>query len=298
MRNFANTGTRNTVADVITIEGMAQSNLKKREAMRQRQANNTPVHPSYKGFPFHYNETLLCQINELAKDRGSSGVPYPYAKMPPPDNGYRFLWEAHSDNVSRRLAYPPMVESERCSCPLCGGNELPLPHDIDGKIAQQPEVDANANVANVDADVEVDDDVEVINEDVGVMVEKGAITPVAAKQQALDNTTQKNADAALFARPTTAFPFAYPPPWYQGASMAPNFGMGMVPNSAIDLTRMMAIPQPPDELSFCCGKYKEYLSKELKRSGRPPHDSDCPTRLASKEKYNDTKNNSNSEECI
>jgi hypothetical protein len=132
LANYANSGTRPKLADLLTLEGIARSNKKKREGIRQgqlspQQKESEDIHRTYRGIPFHCNDSWLCRINDLYSDTGLP-IPYPNARQLREDTGQRFLLEAFNLSKERMQQFPATPENDRCQCPLCAGNPVPLPY--------------------------------------------------------------------------------------------------------------------------------------------------------------------------
>jgi hypothetical protein len=101
LANYANTGMRPALADIVSMEGISRHNQKRGESARQaklsaveKQAEN--IHASFRGEPFHYNPSFLCFLNDQAKKLGLP-LPHPSAKPFGKDTGERFLYEAFKE---------------------------------------------------------------------------------------------------------------------------------------------------------------------------------------------------------
>ena len=92
LANFANTGMGHRIADAKNLLGTSGYNYNIRHRIFVSECKNNPdiiqfwlTSPSYK------NDMLLSYVNDLAKEAGCDTVPYPNARVLPPDNGERFF---------------------------------------------------------------------------------------------------------------------------------------------------------------------------------------------------------------
>ena len=129
LSNFANTGMKPSLADVITMQGISEYNLRKRVAHLHAAdpAKRQKIHPSFRGIPFCTDESRLSRMNEMAV---KAGVPAPFSDMRElsEDNGERFLWSYFEQQKERDKTIGVTVAGTRCVCEKCVSNVKPLPH--------------------------------------------------------------------------------------------------------------------------------------------------------------------------
>jgi hypothetical protein len=131
LANFANVRMRYTLTDAINLIGTARWNVARRYKI-QRATSQDNIYidcPCYwANEPQFFDESELHYINGLALDAGYGNTPFPNTRTLPPDNGERFFMRYWIEEMERQEKYGTSKINDRCQCPQCAGNPVPLEH--------------------------------------------------------------------------------------------------------------------------------------------------------------------------
>lgn len=265
MGHCANTGMNHLMAHVITMQGICEMNLRKREAHRfatMSADERACVHTAFQCRPFYYDESRLCIINSKSV-RAGMPPPYPYAVPLGVDNGERFLWEYFEQQLAReKTGVAPSGVNERCRCAMCGSNPSPLPfetknettlHFFDAQTYDSDEFD-DPEFETALANMELPASATV------------AVTPPKSSDEADQElqtpvrTQDHKRKASINVR------FEECPPATKKTRF--NEDTAIVSPESIDATTSM----------FCCHVFSNHVLNNNQRPGRPPHAKDCTNR--------------------
>ena len=134
LAHFANLNMNPLLADILNLQGTARYNVQQRHKLLISQDDPPPVEancvPQYfYTLPLFYNHTHLWFINDLAEQAGfKDWIPFQNVESLPEDNGERFFSE-YLDVLEKNKQYPAHPQNDRCQCPVCAENPIPLQHD-------------------------------------------------------------------------------------------------------------------------------------------------------------------------
>jgi hypothetical protein len=128
LNHFANRGCKRSLADNLTLHGVALYNLRIR--FRKRLTHDTKLKESLMSFflnsPAHLNNSHLLAINNKANRAGLRGSVYGGIEILPEDNGERFMSEYWEQQNKRNQVIHNKILIDahltgRCLCILCAG---------------------------------------------------------------------------------------------------------------------------------------------------------------------------------
>jgi hypothetical protein len=131
--HYGNTGMKPELFDVITLRGVARTNVRRRwthncEESRRSGGN----HQKYNSKPSHYDHSLLHHLNECAKEKGLSPI-FEAVRDLPEDNGEVFLTKYLLQEMARlkkaatanTASAPSRKPTKYCKCVPCTAFYLP-----------------------------------------------------------------------------------------------------------------------------------------------------------------------------
>ena len=130
--HMANTNMRDSLADVLTLNGTARFNVDIREQIKYEKMDprEKKLIPSWlHGVPVFYKHSNLAALNNKA---ASVGAPLPFLNVHPlpEDNGEVYLSEYFKAQQRHNAELKPHPENDRCPCCSCANNSMPLPHQV------------------------------------------------------------------------------------------------------------------------------------------------------------------------
>lgn len=130
-RHFANTSSRQGLADYLSLLGTCRHNV----TMRHRAWWNSLSMDDRVGIiqyfakePMYYNHSELSVVNQWAVESGCDDLPFKYVRPLPPDNGERFFGAYAVEAETRFKKFGNDRVTRRCLCPECSGNPRSLVH--------------------------------------------------------------------------------------------------------------------------------------------------------------------------
>ena len=131
LANFANTAMRASLCDNLNLIGTSRYNVKIRHRLviasdPESRPNITAYWANYPAFT---NHSELAYVNGLAEATGYPRQPFQHVRPLPEDNGERFFSEYLVQQRERAKKYTPSPLNDRCQCPSCGTNTIPLWHE-------------------------------------------------------------------------------------------------------------------------------------------------------------------------
>ena len=134
LAHFGNCGMNANLCDALNLIGTAKYNVKIRHKLRMSNDSDSSaaaesVPMGWKTEPDFYNHCELIFANGLAEQVDYPILPFPFARPLPEDNGKVFFAKYMVAQNDRDDQYPRSGLSDRCHCPACGNNEVPLLHE-------------------------------------------------------------------------------------------------------------------------------------------------------------------------
>ena len=131
LANFANTAMRASLCDNLNLIGTSRYNVKIRHRLviasdPESRPNITAYWANYPAFT---NHSELAYVNGLAEATGYPRQPFQHVRPLPEDNGERFFSEYLVEQRDRAKKYVANPLNDRCQCPSCGTNSIPLWHE-------------------------------------------------------------------------------------------------------------------------------------------------------------------------
>ena len=132
LAHYANGGMRPELADCLNLMGTARHNVKIRFKLQVAKAGITrETIPGYWAtIPSYYDHCHLRHVNHLFELAGISQAVFVNVRDVIPDNGEVFFHPYLEEQRRRMEQYPPNPYTDRCNCPSCGMNPVPIPRDM------------------------------------------------------------------------------------------------------------------------------------------------------------------------
>jgi hypothetical protein len=131
LANFANTAMRPSLCDNLNLIGTSRYNVKIRH--RIDMATDPLMRPNttayWANYPAYWNHSELAHVNLLAEATGYGITPFRNVRPLPEDNGEKFFSEYIVGQRERSASFPSSPLNDRCQCPSCGTNSVPLQHE-------------------------------------------------------------------------------------------------------------------------------------------------------------------------
>lgn len=283
LEHCANGGMNHMMAHIISMQGICEMNLKKRETHRfsmMSASERNQIHTAFKGIPFHFDESRLCVVNERAFAVGLP-KPFPYAENLGVDNGERFLWEYFEAQQRReKNGTAPCRVNERCPCPLCQGNPMPL---VCSKEEDQYFFDAADEFDDPDFEEAMGTmtlpaaaSIPKTPPPISIILDMEEATSASRKHNLVDRSIPCNTKKARYDSAAT-----------QNAVVSPESDVPSVVSPQVaqlpvagrirepPYTSCSLVADQPCEPTFCCPVFFNYTVTNTSRRGRPPHSKDC-----------------------
>jgi hypothetical protein len=280
--NYANGGMRNSLADNLSLAGIALYNLSIRERIkidRMSADEQAKIPYAFRGVPAHTNHSRLHYMNQLSREAIGKDVHDYVEPELGPNTGEKFFSEYNAMQIQRNASIAPHPETDRCMCHLCGTGPALLRNPYTGtplNAAQSKELD----VAMLPA-------VSTKNPSArGSQVDTQGNTTLQPILPSMREAMLNQQHAAVFE---------------QQRSLLAEFGQRINYQRATIAALPFVVPAPPicwqswprnilrrpkeEQNRCCCNSYLRYMLKkrnplEPPVMGKPPHDSEC-TRPAS-----------------
>ena len=134
MRHFANTGMCPELADILTLRGSSNHNLKRDHKIKKDQNGGELDDPLFEHLPKYLSEeppflnhAILAHVNELAKARGRK-IPFAGYIALDPNTGEVFLSKYFFEQLQRIAAGFGSDRDGFCQCPIC--RSTPIEFDV------------------------------------------------------------------------------------------------------------------------------------------------------------------------
>jgi hypothetical protein len=142
LAHYANNGSSEVMADLLSMRGIAEDNVEILHELARYEGKQVVSDPNVKGYledvsPFQ-NHLLLGHINRAHAAAGLK-PPFSFVTVVGPDTGEVFLGRYLHQQLKRNERGEYSSTDRRCTCRICLGSGISLPHESgDAQTQQQP----------------------------------------------------------------------------------------------------------------------------------------------------------------
>jgi len=286
LSHFANCGMRSSLCDNLNLCGTARYNLSMRQKLLLTHQNTQKEAASRKNIPSAWEDVVPCYnhaeleyVNNLARQAGSSSVPFSNVETLPDDNGERFF----SECIIQINPLKQQCDSlDRCICHRCCST-VPTKTATQQNNKPSHDINTTTDCTNTNTTAPTGTRAEQNSEECSKIIH-------TTQQTHRQTSTPATSTPASIAQRPMLLPKPPPPPQQQQHN--PSLGGAAFFAPAVPMVMPFIFPypwmvatttphtQPPMSATaaWCCNRHAVWLTQP-NRAGRPPHDPHCQVRI-------------------